>query len=155
LLPVSSSPIIIYMECKKLSHCTYLCDYHLVLTPKYRRKIFNEGIFAYLDIKLIEIRKHYPLIEIKESNHDVDHIHLFISIPPTISVGSVVRIIKSNTGREMKQKFPFLQKLYWGSGGIWSDGYFVSTVGVDEKVIRDYINKQGEEDTGQAKLELG
>ena len=155
MIPVSFSFIIINMKCIKLSHCTYVCDYHLVLTPKYRKKIFNEGIFAYLDIKLLEIRKHYPQIEIKETNHDIDHIHLLISIPPTMSVGSVVRIIKSNTGKEMKQKFQFLKEAYWGSDGIWSDGYFVSTVGINEKVIREYIDNQGQEDTGQARLELG
>lgn len=143
------------MEFKKLSHCVYHCEYHLVLVSKYRKKIFNEGIFAYFEIKLNEIRKHYPLIEIKTVNHDKDHIHFLVSIPPTMSVGSAVRIIKSNTARALKQKFPFLKEAYWGTDGIWSDGYFATTVGINEQMIRQYIEQQGQEDTGQAKLALG
>ena len=54
----------------------------------------------------------------------------------------------------MKKKFEYMRKAYWGADGIWSDGYFVSTVGVDEHVIRRYIEQQGKEDSGQAQLEL-
>ena len=143
------------MQVRRLSHCTYLCDYHIVLVTKYRRKIFNEGIFAYMKIKLDEIREHYPLIDSKTVNHDSDHIHLLISIPPTMAVGSAVRIIKSNTSSSLKQKFPFIKKVYWGTDGVWSDGYFVSTVGINEEVIKRYIEQQGREDAGQAMLEIG
>ena len=66
-----------------------------------------------------------------------------------MSVGSVVRLIKSNTSRKLKQQFPFLKEVYWGTDGIWSDGYFVSTVGVDKKIIENYIRLQGAEDEGQ------
>ena len=55
----------------------------------------------------------------------------------------------------MKRKFEYMRKAYWGVDGIWSDGYFVSTVGVNESVIQKYIQKQGQEDRGQAQLELG
>ena len=129
----------------------------MAITTKYRHQWLNEGIFAYLQVKLTEIRKHYPLINFKTINYDPkqpDHIHLLISIPPTMSVGSVVRVVKSNTSRELKQKFPFLKKLYWGTDGIWSDGYFVSTVGVNEQTIKNYIEYQGKEDSGQALLDL-
>lgn len=143
------------MQVRRLSHCTYLCDYHIVLVTKYRRKIFNEGIFAYMETKLDEIREHYPLIDSKTVNHDSDHIHLLISIPPTMAVGSAVRIIKSNTSGSLKQKFPFIKKVYWGTDGVWSDGYFVSTVGINEEVIKRYIEQQGREDAGQAVLEIG
>ncbi len=54
----------------------------------------------------------------------------------------------------MKRKFEYIRKAYWCRDGIWSDGYFVSTVGVNESVIRKYIEKQGQEDSGQAKLVL-
>jgi len=105
--------------------------------------------------RLKEVGEHYPLLEILEANHDVDHIHILISIPPKMSVSEAVRILKSNTSREIKKKFPFLKKVYWGTDGIWSDGYFVSTVGVNEAVIRSYIEQQGQEDSGQAQLVLG
>lgn len=142
------------MEYKKQTHCVYLCDYHIVFPTKYRRKVINPGIFAYLKLKIKEIGKHYPELEVKEINHDRDHIHILISIPPKMSVGNAVRIIKANTARSIRQKFPILRKVYWGSEGMWSDGYFVSTIGINESIIRRYIEEQGKEDAGQAKLEL-
>jgi putative transposase len=134
---------------RKTSHSTYECDYHLVFATKYRREIFNEGLFAYVKRKLLEIPEHYPQIFIKEVNHDKDHIHFLISIPPQMSVGSVVRLLKTNTSRKLKEQFPFLKEVYWGTDGIWSDGYFVSTSGVDQEIIRNYIRRQGAEDAGQ------
>ena len=143
------------MKFRKLNHAVYCCDYHIVFPTKYRREFINDGIFAYLETQLQEIRKHYPQIWFDTVNHDKDHIHLLISIPPKMSVGSVVRLIKTNTAKGLKQKFPFLKQLYWGTDSIWSSGYFVSTVGVNDTVIKKYIENQGKEDSGQAQLELG
>ena len=136
------------MEYRKQAHAVYYCEYHLILVTKYRRKVINAGIFAYMALKIKEIRKHYPEIKIEEVNHNQDHIHLLISIPPKMSVGSAIRIIKSNTTRAIRQKFPFIKEMYWGAG-FWSDGYFVSTVGLQESTIRKYIQMQGKEDAGQ------
>lgn len=105
--------------------------------------------------RIKEVKEHYPELDILEINHDIDHIHILVIIPPKMSVSQAVRILKSNTSRDLKKKFPFLKKVYWGTDGVWSDGYFVSTVGVNERVIRDYIEKQGQEDSGQAQLVLG
>lgn len=102
-----------------------------------------------------DIPKHYPELILKEVNTDLDHVHILISIPPQMAVGEVVRIIKANTARELNIKFPFLRKVYWGTRSIWSAGYFASTVGINEEIIRRYIQQQGEEDAGQAQLELG
>ena len=93
-----------------------------------------------------------PEVEMLEVNHDEDHIHLLLSIPPKMSVSDVVRRIKSITGRLLKKKFEYMRKAYWGVDGIWSDGYCVSTVGLNEDTIRRYIEKQGHEDRGQACL---
>ena len=142
------------MSYKKQSNCVYLCHYHLVLATKYRRKIINEGVSEFLRNRLREVEEHHPEIEIMEYNHDKDHIHILMSVPPKMSVGDVVRIIKTNTARKLKVEFPFLKKVYWGTDSIWSGSYFVSTVGVSEAVIRRYIEYQGQEDCGQAKLEL-
>lgn len=142
------------MQLRKQSNAVYFCEYHLVFSTKYRRKIFNAGVFAYLEAVLKKIKDYYPKIEILEINHDQDHIHLLVSIPPKLSVGEVVRIIKANTARMLWTKFNYLTKVYWGTEGLWSDGYFVSTVGINEEVIRKYIQQQGEEDFGQAKLEI-
>ena len=125
-----------------------------MFATKYRRKIFNDGIFAYMESRLSEVSEHYPEVDILEINHDVDHIHLLLVIPPKMSVGQVVRILKSNTSRDLKKKFPFLKQVYWGADGVWSDGYFVSTVGVNGEIIKKYIERQGQEDSGQAQLVL-
>ena len=125
-----------------------------MLVTKYRRKVFNEGVFGYMVERMKELRDHYPEIDVLEIAHDVDHVHMLVSIPPKMSVGKVIGIIKANTSRRMKEKFSFLKKVYWGSDGIWSEGYFVSTVGIDEKIIQEYIKYQGQEDSGQAQLEL-
>ena len=77
---------------------------------------------------------------------------LRISIPPTIGIGKMIGIIKANLSKDLKQKFPFLKEVYWGTDGVWSDSYFVSTVGVNEEIIRKYIEQQGNQDSGQAKL---
>ena len=119
---------------------------------KYRRKIFNAGVYGYFKIKLLEIRKYYPDVEIVEVNHGRDHVHLLLTIPPKMSVSDVVRLIKSNTGRALRDKFEFLDEVYYGTTGVWSDGYFVSTVGVNEETIANYVRKQGEEDSGQTKF---
>lgn len=138
---------------RRTAHSVYLCDYHIVLSTKYRRNVINDGLFAQLKRKLLDVAEHYPALYIKEANHDTDHIHLLLSIPPQVSVGSVIRLIKTNTSRNLKQQFPFLKQVYWGTDDIWSDGYFVSTVGINERTIRRYIQHQGSEDAGQtAKL---
>jgi putative transposase len=142
------------MELTHLDHCVYHCEYHITIVSKYRKEVFNEGIFAYFEKKLAEVSEHYPLIQFKKVNHDKDHIHMLVSIPPTMPVGKAVGIIKQNTARELKQKFPYLKKVYWGTDAVWSEGYFVSTVGIDEAVMERYIEEQGKQDAGQTKFEI-
>ena len=105
-------------------------------------------------IKLLEIRRHYPDWEYLEIGIDVDHVHLYTLIPPKYAVSKVVEAIKSNTSRALKQKFNFLHKVYWDNKGIWVKGYFVSTVGINEKIIQATVRMQEGEDTGQAELEF-
>ena len=75
-------------------------------------------------------------------------------IPPKYAVSEVVDIIKANTSRALREKFGFLSRVYWDNRGVWGKGFFVSTVGIDEKIIRKYVEMQGEKDTGQAELEF-
>ncbi len=142
------------MQLIRLAHCVYHCEYHLVLVTKYRRKILKQGVFAYLKTRLAEITSHYPQIKFREINHDKDHLHLLLSIPPTMRVGKAIGIIKTNTAKNIKQKFPFIKQVYWGTDAIWSEGYFVTTVGVDKQVIKRYIQQQGKEDLGQTLFEI-
>ena len=142
------------MECQKQGHVVYHTRYHVVFVTKYRRKVLKGGVAEYLQVKLREVSEYYPDLEILEAKADEDHVHLLVSIPPKMAVSHAVRIIKANTGRALRRKFAFLQKLYWGVPGLWSVGHFVSTVGINESVIRNYIEQQGQEDSGQAKLEF-
>jgi len=75
-------------------------------------------------------------------------------IPPKYAVSKVVETIKKNTSRSLREKFRFLDEVYWDDKGIWGKGYFVSMVGINEQIIRKYIELQVKEDTGQAQLEL-
>ena len=77
-----------------------------------------------------------------------------MTIPPKYTVSKVVETIKKNTSISLSRKFAFLKKVYWDRKGIWGKGYFVSTVGMNEEVIRRYIKSQEEEETGQVKLEF-
>ena len=143
------------MEYIHLSHCVYHCEYHIIIVTKYRKRVIDEGIFAYFEKKLAEVTEHYPLIKFDVVNHDSDHIHFLVSIPPTMSVGKAIGIIKQNTSRKLKQKFPFLKQVYWGTEAVWSEGYFASTVGINEAMIQAYIKEQGKKDAGQTKFEIG
>jgi len=140
------------MEIRRQAHCVYRCMYHMVWIPRYRYKILVKGVDEYLMKKMDEIRKNYPEIEYVQRNIQPDHVHIVLSFPPKYSIAKVVQIIKSNTGKGMWEKFEFLRKRYYGRGGIWSAGYFVSTVGLDEKLIERYVQYQEKEDLGQAKL---
>jgi putative transposase len=126
----------------------------MVWIPRYRYKVLIKGVDEYLLKKMDEIRKNYPEIEYVQRNIQPDHIHLVLNFPPKYSIAKVVQIIKSNTGKAMWEKFDFLRKRYYGRGGIWSAGYFVSTVGLDEKTIEKYVQYQEKEDLGQAKPAL-
>ena len=126
----------------------------MVFTTKYRRKIFTPGVWDYCEKKFREVERHHPLIEIRKLKHDRDHVHLLVSTAPKLNVGDVVRLLKCNTSRALMKYFRFLQKMYPTERVIWSDGYFVSTTGVNTNIIQKYIEKQGQEDCAQAELEL-
>ena len=132
----------------------YYTRYHIVFVTKYRRKALQDGMGQFCVGILRRICSNYPDLQLFDAKCDDDHIHFLISIPPKWSVSEAVNILKSNTSKVMRQKFPFLKELYDKHIGFWSDGYFVSTSGVNEEQIRKYIQLQGQEDSGQAKLEL-
>ena len=126
--------------------------YHIVWIPRYRYKVLVNGVDKYLLIKLDEVRKYYPEIEYIERNIQPDHVHVLVSFPPKYSIAQVIRIMKANTGKALRDKFEFIRQKYWGREGMWSVGYFASTVGLDETMIKNYVRHQEKEDLGQAKL---
>ena len=142
------------MRLRKSAHTVYKTQYHVVIVTKYRRKILVKGVSQYLRVLFQEIRKFRPDVDFVEIGVDQDHVHLHVVIPPKYAVSEIVGAMKSNTAKRLKAKFPFLEKVYWGTDSIWSRGFFVSTVGVNEQTIRNYVRWQGEEDFGQAQLEF-
>ena len=142
------------MEYRRQAHAVYYTRYHVVVSTKYRRAVLRGGVGRYVQKLVLHVSRVHPDWEVLEVNTDVDHMHLLVSIPPKYAVSEVVGKIKANTGRKVRERFPHLDKYYWGTKGIWSIGYFVSTVGINESTIRSYVQMQGEEDSGQAKLGL-
>ena len=151
------SSIFLYTVCMKLykqAHTVYRTQYHIVWPTRFRRKFINEGVRTFLKQKLVETTRYYPDWQYIEIGIGKDHVHLHMIIPPKYSVAKVVETIKSNTSRQLRQKFSFLRKVYWDESGIWSKGYFASTVGINEKIIRQYVAMQEQEDAGRAQLVL-
>ena len=142
------------METRRQAHAVYRCQYHIVWIPRYRYAVLTKGIAEYLEKKLKEVRKKYPEIEFIKINIQKDHVHLILSFPPKYSIARVIQIMKQNTSKALKEKFQFLREKYWSRRGIWSVGYFVSTIGLDEQMIARYVEHQAREDSGQAKLAL-
>ena len=95
-----------------------------------------------------------PGCEMIECNIQPDHIHMVMVIPPKYAVSTVVGKMKGMTSSELRKKFEWLKNRYWKENIVWSPGYFVSTVGIEEEKILKYIEYQGRQDSGQAKLDL-
>jgi putative transposase len=142
------------METRVSGHSVYRTEYHIVWIPKYRRRILNPGVKAYVLKLFPKVLEMMPGCEIVEQNVRKDHLHLVMVIPPRYAVSDVVGRIKGVTGKYLRKKFSWLKEVYWKENIVWSPGYFVSTVGVDEDQILKYVRWQGRQDEGQAKLDL-
>jgi putative transposase len=142
------------MRLHRAAHTVYKTQYHIVWVTRFRRKVLVPGVQRYLRVKLEEVRRWYPDWEYVAIGMEVDHVHVHMVIPPRYAVSWVVGTIKQNTSRALSEKFAFLKEVYWDEDGIWTKGYFVSTVGVNEGIIRRYVEMQGQEDAGQAELEF-
>src|SRR3989338_6190106 len=127
------------MRLRKSAHSVYRTQYHIVWITRYRRKILNKGVSAYLETKLQEVRKYYPDWEYEAIGIAEDHVHIHMVIPPKYAVSMMVEALKKNASRELSKKFRFLKNVYWDNEGIWSRGFFVSTGGINETVIRKYV----------------
>lgn len=128
---------------KKLSHTVYLCLYHIVWIPKYRYKILEGAIKEYIEVEIRKLSE-YKGVEVQELNIQKDHIHMVVSIPPKISISEYMGYLKWKTAIKIFQKQQEIRKTYWGNH-FWERGYFVSTVGLDEEMIKKYVKYQEEE----------
>ncbi len=142
------------MEIRLSGHGAYRTEYHIVWIAKYRRRILNPGVRGYLAKLFPKAVRQMPGCEIVSYNMQVDHIHMVIIIPPKYSVSEVIGRIKGQTASGVRKKFGWLKKVYWKENVVWSPGYFVSTVGIEEEKILKYVEWQGRQDSGQTKFEF-
>ena len=135
-----------------LSHAKWECKYHVVFIPKYRKKILYKGLRQYLGEifrKLAEQKE----CRIEEGHLQPDHVHMLISIPPKYSVSQVIGYIKGKSAIHIAREYGERKRNFVGQH-FWARGYWVSTVGRDEGVIREYIQKQEDEDKRLEQLKL-
>ena len=139
-------------KANSLSHTKWMCKYHVVFTPKYRRKI----IYAQYRESLIEIFQRlcsFKGVEIIEGHMMIDHVHLLLSIPPRIAVSDFMGYLKGKSALMMFDKHANL-KYTFGNRHFWSEGYYVSTVGLNEATIKKYIQEQDKKDILKDKLSV-
>ena len=131
-------------EIKTTAHSTYRCQYHIVFAPKYRRKVIYNELRA--DIGQI-LRKlcNEKKVELIEAEACPDHIHMLVSIPPYLSVAQFMGFLKSKSALMIFDRHANLKYKY-GKRSFWARGYYADTVGKNEKMIREYIRNQLEED---------
>ena len=132
------------MDKNSLVHTTWECKYHIVFAPKYRRKIIYQRIRADIGRILSELCKRKG-IEIIEAEACPDHIHLFVEIPPKMSVSSFMGYLKGKSSTMLYEQFGELKYKY-RNREFWCRGYYVDTVGKNESRIAEYIQNQLKED---------
>ena len=138
-------------DAESLNHTRWECKYHVVFTPKYRRKALYVGLRKELGgifRSLAEQRES----RVEEGHLLSDHVHMLLSIPPKYSVSQVVGYIKGKSAIHIARTFLGKQRNFTGQS-FWARGYFVSTVGRDEMTIREYIKNQQAEDKRIDKLQ--
>jgi len=131
-------------EVNSLNHTRWECKYHIVFIPKYRKKV----LFGQIRKEMGEVfhrlaRQKESLIE--EGHLMPDHVHMMISIPPKYAVSQVIGFIKGKSAIHIARVYAGRKRNYVGQS-FWARGYFASTVGRDEQVIREYIRHQEKED---------
>ena len=139
---------------RKLSHTLYECKYHIVFCPKYRFRIFKGEIGEYAKQQTYILCRQKDLIEVMELNVLEDHVHLVMSIPPKYSVSAVMGYLKGKLSIKLFQKYERLGKRFWGQH-LWSRGFCVSTIGLDEEKIRKYVKWQEKKEKELERHQLG
>ena len=139
-------------KAQSLAHTRWLCKYHIVFTPKYRRKaIFNQYRESIGEIlrRLCE----YKGVHIIEGHLMIDHVHMLVTIPPKISVSSFMGYLKGKSELMIFDKYANLKYKY-GNRHFWAEGYYVSTVGLNEATVKKYIAEQEMHDKMSDKMSV-
>ena len=128
-------------EFNKSVHAIYECRYHIIFTTKYRIEVLVDGIREFTMRAIHELCDELDHVVINDLNISNDHIHLNASIPPKYSISSFMGFLKGRLASMILNKYKKLKKKFWG-GHLWSRGYFVRTIGLNEDKVREYIKNQ-------------
>ena len=139
-------------ESKTLNHSRWECKYHVVFIPKYRRKSLYVELRPHLGEVFRELARRKEC-EILEGHVMPDHVHMMMSIPPKYSVAQTIGYIKGKSAIHIARTYENRKRNFVGHH-FWVRGYYVSTVGRDEKTVREYIRNQEKEDKRLEQLEL-
>jgi putative transposase len=137
---------------RRLQHTEWDCKYHIVFIPKYRRRVLYGTLRTYLGEVFHRLAREKES-QIEEGHLMPDHVHMMVTIPPKYAVSQVVGYIKGKSAIHLARHFGERRRNFVGQH-FWARGYFVSTVGRDEEVIRRYIRNQEIEELKQEKLQL-
>jgi len=140
-------------EYQSLSHTRWDCKYHIVFIPKRRKKAIFGSLRRQLGKVFRELAQHKQA-EVVEGHLMPDHVHMCVSIPPKVAVSNVVGYIKGKSAITIARKFMGRERNFTGEV-FWARGYFVSTVGLDEAMVRAYIREQETEDERYDQMKLG
>ena len=133
-----------------LAHTKWMCKYRIIYNPKYGRKVIYNKLKA--DIRdMLKQLSSYKGVEIIEGHLMPDHMHMLVSIPPKMSVSSFMGYLKGKSALMIFDRHANL-KYKFGNRHFWSEGYYVSTVGLNEATIKKYIQDQEKNDIMQDKL---
>ena len=139
-------------DLRKLAHAVWQCKYHIIWCPKYRFKIMKGALRQSVDEILRQLCE-WKKLELLEMNVQEDHVHMVVSIPPKFSVSEIVGFLKGKCAIKIFDKHLELKKRYWGRH-FWAKGYCVSTVGLDEEKVRQYVKWQQKKDERLEQLKL-
>ena len=140
------------MDEKSLSHTSWNCKYHIVLVPKYRRKVIYGKLRKEIG-KILRTLCDYKHVEIIEAHAMPDHIHMLVSIPPKLAVADFMGYLKGKSSLMIFDRHANLKYKY-GNRHFWARGYYVDTVGRNKKQIQEYIKNQLTEDQIADQVEL-
>ena len=140
---------------RKLSHSLYECKYHIVFCPKYRFRVLEGEIGKYVERQIYILSEQKDSVEIVELNVRKDHVYVVMWAPPKYSISDIPGFSKGKIAMNVFKQFKAIGKQYWGRH-LWSRGYCVSTVGIDEEMIRQYVKwqEQQEREIEQRQLNL-
>jgi putative transposase len=142
------------MEVTRTAHSVYSLKYHVVWVCKYRRRILKPGVCTFLRRVLPKLLRSMPGVTIETIGFDDDHLHMVMVIPPKYSISEVMGRMKSQSASHLRKSHKWLSKVYWKENVVWSPGYFVSSVGIGEDIVKAYVEFQGRQDLGQIQLDL-